>query len=51
MFAAKWYIAFMLACLLQVSLALPMPELAAREPEAHTPSTEGSGGTSQGPDW
>ncbi|OJA07646.1 hypothetical protein AZE42_01118 [Rhizopogon vesiculosus] len=34
MFTPKLYIAIILACLLQMSLALPMSELAAREPEA-----------------
>ncbi|KAG1864640.1 hypothetical protein DFJ58DRAFT_743459 [Suillus subalutaceus] len=51
MFPSKWYIPVILACLLQVSLALP---LVARDPETDVaPVTDQFGGTggSSGADW
>ncbi|KIJ68704.1 hypothetical protein HYDPIDRAFT_106942 [Hydnomerulius pinastri MD-312] len=52
MFTSKWYIAFLLACLFQVSLALPMAELAAREPVKGPVADQfGGGGGGGPPDW
>ncbi|KAH7927391.1 hypothetical protein BV22DRAFT_1193657 [Leucogyrophana mollusca] len=48
-FSSKWYIAFLLACVLQVSVALPI-ELAERDrPVAD--NFGGGGGGGGGPDW
>jgi hypothetical protein len=54
MFPTKWYIALILACLLQVSFAFPMLKLVARDPETGVAPVAdqfgGTGGTS-GADW
>ncbi|KAF9229616.1 hypothetical protein BS17DRAFT_771687 [Gyrodon lividus] len=52
MFTAKWYIALLLACLFQASLALPMAELAGRGPtEGPVADQFGGGGGGGPPDW
>ncbi|KIK98336.1 hypothetical protein PAXRUDRAFT_9624 [Paxillus rubicundulus Ve08.2h10] len=52
MFAAKSYIALLLACLLQVSLALPIADLAARESTKGPVADQfGGGGGGGPPDW
>ncbi|KAF8845372.1 hypothetical protein BDN67DRAFT_1065242 [Paxillus ammoniavirescens] len=49
MFAAKSYIALLLVCLLQVSLALPIAEFAAREPTKGPVADQFGGGGGGGP--